>query len=75
MGLSDDILYIGVLIASILSGNLIRKVPSFLDGTTAINPRKWASTLLGIVFAYLVSGKHILSVFLLILFNALIYKV
>eukprot|EP00088_Acartia_fossae_P047946 TRINITY_DN5212_c0_g1_i4.p1 TRINITY_DN5212_c0_g1~~TRINITY_DN5212_c0_g1_i4.p1 ORF type:complete len:476 (-),score=55.71 TRINITY_DN5212_c0_g1_i4:184-1611(-) len=73
MGLSDDILYIGVLIGSMLAGNLVRKVPLTLENSQ-LNPRKWASTFLGILFAYIVSGNHIAHIFLLILINALLYK-
>jgi len=73
MGLSDDVLYIGILIGSILSGNLVRKVPLKLD-SSQLNPRKWLSTFLGIIFAYLVSGNAIGHIFLLITLNVFIYK-
>jgi len=73
MGLSDDVLYVGILVGSVLSGNLVRKVPLRLEGSQ-LNPRKLVSTLLGIIFAALVSGNHILHILLLITLNAAIYK-
>ena len=73
MGLSDDVLYVGILVGSVLSGNLVRKVPLRLEGSQ-LNPRKLVSTLLGIIFASLVSGNHILHILLLITLNAAIYK-
>ena len=73
MGLTDDVLYVGILVGSILSGNLVRKVPLSLE-SSQLNPRKLVSTFLGIIFAYLVSGNHILHILLLITLNAAIYK-
>jgi lysophospholipid acyltransferase 7 len=74
MGLSDDVLYVGILIGSVLSGNLVRKVSLRLEGSQ-LNPRKWVSTFLGILFAYMVSGNHILHIIILITLNAVIYKI
>jgi len=68
--LVDDILYIGVLLSSIAAGSLVRQIP--LKSSNGVELRKIASTLIGIGFAYLVSGAHILHLFIEILINAVI---
>lgn len=72
MGLTDDVVYLGVLVSSIAVGKLVRLIP--LETSQGIQLRRWSSTLIGIVFAFLVSGFHVLHLFLQIFTNALIIK-
>lgn len=70
MGLADDVLYVGVLLTSIAAGKLVRQIPLQTEG--GLQGRKIASSIIGIVFAYLVSGFHILHIFIEIFINAVI---
>lgn len=72
MGLADDVLYVGVLLSSILAGKLIRYFP--ICTQSGFQLRRCLSTLVGILFGYLVSGFHIIHLFIQILLNALIIK-
>lgn len=71
MTLEDDVVYVGVLLASIAAGKLVRYIPAD-EGGKSFMRRRLASSLLGILLAYLVSGWHILHILAEILLNAAI---
>jgi len=65
MGLTDDIAYVGILLASIAFGKVFRLIPpEEEDGFKTFYRRRQVSTVAGVIICLLVSGPHILHLLL-----------